>query len=92
MLALVEIEAGNLRRPEKFTTKRFIELLMHPYESERQPIWILKFDEDHHIFHRAVPGQQGFTIQLDSSGWKVTARKRDGKNFSASSAACLAAP
>lgn len=91
-LVLLEIEAGNLRRPEKFRTKRFTELLMHPYESECQPIWIMRPYEYHIIFHRAVPGQQGFRIQLDSSEWKVIARKRDGKNISASSAVHLAAP
>jgi hypothetical protein len=37
-LTLAEIEAADLRRPEKLTTRRIMELLMHPYESEVEPI------------------------------------------------------
>jgi hypothetical protein len=37
-LTLAEIEAADLRRPEMLTARRIMELLMHPYKSEVEPI------------------------------------------------------
>lgn len=66
-LALSEIEAVNLRHPEKFTVERFTELLMNPYETGPPPIEI-QHTSDGEAWHFGK-GLNGLILLRSPSGW-----------------------
>jgi hypothetical protein len=72
-LALSEIEAADLRRPEKFTMKRLSELLMHPYASDVPPVQFREVKLSGEFF--------SFSRGAASSGVFIVGRAADGKEW-----------
>lgn len=67
-LALAEIEAADLRRPEKFSISRFKHVMMHPYESESSSIWIEVTGLDSAIVVRSDL-TAGLSLTKDENEW-----------------------